>query len=226
MKKYLKINELLEICTVIFMCGYLLLIPIVIDSCTTNKVYAAETVSETEKIDSIGILSEQVNETYCSLVFEVDKYISSIAPDSKVSANIFVDLCDEYNVDIRLALTQGYIESHFATKGTAAKTNSIFNVGAFDGHSANMQIKNGYGYKHPDYSIEPYLKLLTTRYLVNGKSEKDLLKNFVDKSGYRYATSKEYELRLTNQWKKINDTTNIGLLYNEYKELKNKLQLL
>lgn len=222
MKKYLKINELLEICTVIFMCGYLLLIPIVIDGCTTNKVYT----EETEKIDSLDVLREQVIETYCSLVLEVDKYITSIAPDSKVSANTFVDLCEEYNVDIRLALTQGHIESHFATKGTAAKTNSIFNVGAFDGHSANTQIKNGYGYKHPDYSIEPYLKLLTTRYLVNGKSEKDLLKNFVDKSGHRYASSKNYELSLTNQWKKINDTTNIEPLYNEYKELKNKLQLL
>lgn len=222
MKKYLKIDELLEICTVIFMCGYLLLIPIVIDGCTTNKVCA----EETEEIDSLGILKEQISETYCSLVFEVDKYITSIAPDSKVSANIFVDLCDEYNIDIRLALTQGHIESHFATKGTAAKTNSIFNVGAFDGYPASMQIKNGYGYKHPDYSIEPYLKLLTTRYLVNGKSEKDLLKNFVDKSGHRYASSKEYELSLTNQWKKINNVTNIAPLYNEYKELKNKLQLL
>ena len=62
-------------------------------------------------------------------------------------------MCDLYDVDIRLVLAQGHLESHFATRGTAAKTNSMFNIGAYDGHSASKQIKNGFGYVDPNYSI-------------------------------------------------------------------------
>ena len=67
------------------------------------------------------------------------------------------------------------VESHYATKGTAKKTNSVFNVGAYDGHSARKQIKNGFGYDNPNDSIEPYLILITSNYLVNGKTVYDYI---------------------------------------------------
>ena len=155
-----------------------------------------------------------------ALAVEVDKYIKTVAPTSVVDALNLIDLCAEYNVDLRLALVQGHLESHFATKGTAARTYSIFNVGAFDGHSADKQIKNGYGYKHPDYSVEPYLKLLTTDYLVNGKTELDLLNKFVNKNGKRYATSTTYESMLKDRWDKIDEVANITQTYETYKMYK------
>lgn len=157
------------------------------------------------------------------LAIEIDKYIDSVAPNADIAALNLIDLCTKYNVDIRLALVQAHIESHFGTKGTAARTNSIFNVGAFDGHDAMTQIRNGYGYKHPDFSVEPYLKLLTSRYLIDGKTEEDLLENFVDKNGSRYASSTNYEQLLSAQWKIITETTNITSKYEVYKKYKLKL---
>lgn len=157
------------------------------------------------------------------LAIEIDNYINSIAPTADLDALNLIDLSSKYNVDLRLILAQGYVESHFGTKGTAAKTNSVFNVGAFDGHSASMQIKNGYGYRHPDFSVEPYLKLLTRRYLIEGKSEEDLLESFVDKNGSRYASSKNYENMLKARWREIDSLTNITEKYSIYKKYKMKL---
>lgn len=158
-----------------------------------------------------------------NLALEVDKYIHSVAPTSSVTALNLIDLCAEYNIDLRLALVQGHVESHFGTKGTASRTNSIFNVGAYDGYSAEKQMKNGFGYKHPDYSVEPYLKLITSRYLVDGKNEEDLLNEFVDKNGKRYASCEIYESLLRSRWNKIDSIANITEIYNIYKMY--KLQL-
>lgn len=158
-----------------------------------------------------------------NLAMEVDSYIKSVAPASTLTSLNLIDLCSKYNVDIRLALSQAHVESHFGTMGTARRTNSVFNVGAFDGHSANTQIKNGYGYKHPDYSVEPYLQLLTSRYLAKDKTEEELIKNFVDKNGARYASSKTYESALKERWNYIDKYTDIDSLYNDYKKYKTLL---
>ena len=185
--------------------------------------------SQISVVDSIN-----VNETHCrdayvhrleskydaareALAVEVDKYINAVAPNADIDALNLIDLCGEYNVDLRLVLAQGHVESHFGTKGTAARTNSVFNVGAYDGYSAAKQIKNGYGYKHPDYSVEPYLKLLTTKYLVEGKTEEDLLENFVDVNGHRYASCTTYESMLKSKWNKMD--TNLIESYNVYKNI-------
>jgi hypothetical protein len=191
--------------------------------------------SQITVIDSIN-----VNETHCrdayvhrleskydaareALAIEVDKYINTVAPNADIDALNLIDLCGEYNVDLRLALAQGHVESHFGTKGTAARTNSIFNVGAYDGYSAAKQIMNGYGYKHPDYSVEPYLRLLTTRYLVDGTTEEDLLENFVDSAGHRYASCTTYESMLKSKWDKMDSIANITEAYEVYKRYKRKL---
>lgn len=143
----------------------------------------------------------------------VDNYIKSTAPSSKINSEYLVDMCDLYEIDIRLVLAQAHLESHFATKGTALKTNSMFNIGAYDGHSANKQIKNGFGFPDPNYSIEPYLKTLKANYLVDGTTEKDLLNNFVNKHGWRYASAKDYEVKLTKLWNNMDD---ISLVLEEY----------
>lgn len=155
-----------------------------------------------------------------ALAVEVDKYINTVAPTAVLDALNIIDLCSEYNVDIRLVLVQGHVESHFGTKGTAVRTNSVFNVGAYDGDSANKQIKNGFGYKHPDYSIEPYLKLLTTSYLVNGKTELDLINKFVNSEGKRYASATNYEEMLKIRWEKIDSIADITSKYEDYKMYK------
>lgn len=180
------------------------------------KTSSNKSVGPIEAIDTMFV-EDTLNDIYIEsrvrLIESVDNYIKSIAPTSVIDSEYLVDMCDLYDVDIRLVLAQGHLESHFATRGTAAKTNSMFNIGAYDGYSASKQINNGFGYADPNYSIEPYLKTLKTNYLVNGVTEEDLLNNFVNKHGWRYASSKEYELKLQRLWNNMDD---ISLVLYDY----------
>lgn len=188
-----------------------------------NDEYSSNNTVEYTRDVYIHRLESKFDASRENLAAEVDSYIKNVAPASTLTSLNLIDLCSKYNVDIRLALSQAHVESHFGTMGTARRTNSVFNVGAFDGHSANTQIKNGYGYKHPDYSVEPYLQLLTSRYLVKNKTEEELIKNFVDKNGARYASSKTYESALKERWNYIDKYTDIDSLYNDYKKYKTLL---
>lgn len=128
---------------------------------------------------------------------EVQKYIDSVAPTSNLKGYAVVEECERFNVDIKFVLAQGEIESHFATKGLGARLNSVFNVGAYDGLSAE-DVSLVYKYDYPNQSIRPYLELLTSRYLIN-KLEEDLLDNYVDINGNRYASDPNYESKLKDK---------------------------
>ena len=155
-----------------------------------------------------------------ALVREVDEYIHKVAPTASVNALAIVEMCDKYEVDLKFVLAQGHHESHFGTKGIASKTNSIFNVLAYDGRTAEDMNEKGHGYKHPDQSIEPYLKLLRSDYMVKGRTEQDLLCKFVNSAGKRYASAESYEANLSNIYVKIESETSIPELYSQYKRLK------
>ena len=130
------------------------------------------------------------------IVTEIDNYIDSVANDSGLNGIRLFELCDKYGVDVRFAMAQAEAESHFGTKGVAAKTNMVWNVKAYDNRTADDMIKKGDAKKHPDMSIEPYLILLTNEYLVNGKTEYDMFDKFVDSNGKRYASNPNYETRI------------------------------
>lgn len=153
----------------------------------------------TSIVDSIYIdkLSEQADmrKVEDQLITSMSAYIDSVAPGNKVSAGILYRSCTEHGVDIRLALAQGQIESHFGTKGIARSTNSIFNVHSFDDRSVHDIKKSNKDYPHPDSSIAPYTKLIRDRYMKD-KTTDQLLKSFVDVDGNRYASCPEYESKL------------------------------
>ena len=149
-------------------------------------------------------------ETKFQLVDEVQNYINTVAPTSDLRACTLVDACEKYNIEVKFVLAQGELESHFGTKGLASKTNSVWNVGAYDGHSYS-KIMNAYKYSHPNESIEPYLKLLYERYLTC-ETEEGLLKNFVDYNDNRFASDESYEERLRYKYKYISDNTQIDSL--------------
>lgn len=180
----------------------------------TSSTFIGYTIS-TKNNNEINII-EYTDSVKTQLITEVDTYINTIAPSSKLDGEIVVDKCCEYNVDIAFVLAQGQIESHFGTAGTARKTNSVFNVGAYDGYSAAKQRANGFGFSHPNESVEPYLILLTSNYLVNGKTVNDLMYVYVNHLGMRYASDTRYEYMLRSVYNKINSKTNINSLYNEY----------
>ena len=180
----------------------------------TSSTFIDYTIN-TKNNNEINII-EYTDSVKTQLITEVDTYINTIAPSSKLDGEIVVDKCCEYNVDIAFVLAQGQIESHFGTTGTARKTNSVFNVGAYDGYSASRQHANGFGFSHPNESVEPYLILLTNNYLVNGKTVNDLMVSYINYLGMRYASDTRYEHMLRSVYNKINSKTNINSLYNEY----------
>lgn len=161
-------------------------------------------------IDCIAESELKYFEIKSQLVSEIQSYMESIAPTTNVRAYELVDLCEKYAVDIKFVLSQAEIESAFGTKGLAAKTRSIFNLGAFDNYTYD-KIHHRYKYSHPNASIEPYLKLLNERYLVD-KLEVDLLSNYVDKDNNRYASDDHYETKLRQKYEYIKENTNIDSL--------------
>ncbi len=175
----------------------------------------SSSVPTNRKVSIDKIKNEVINHEYNlnkkKLIKSVNKYIKSVAPNSKLSAEVVINKCLKYNIDLSFVLAQGKIESHFGTKGLAKKTNSVWNVGAFDGVSySKISIRNKY--QTPNNSAEPYLKLLKNNYLVN-KTTDDLLNNFVNKKNVRYATNLNYEKELKMTYEKIVTKTDIDELY-------------
>lgn len=148
-----------------------------------------------------------------ALANEVDRYIQKVSNrGSALSGLVIIDECLNYDIDLCFVLAQGEQESHFGTQGLARKTNSVFNVYAYDGQSYNA-INAGGKYKHPNDCVEPYLALLKRDYLVKGKTENDLLNRFVNAGGHRYASAPNYEQILVNKISNIRNTTDIDSLY-------------
>lgn len=159
----------------------------------------------------------EYNRTKCELVEEINNVIKSNAPTSCLNGITVLDNCLDYDVDICFVLAQGLQESHFGTTGLARKTNSVWNVLAFDGKSYDEIDKKG-KYKSPDDSVKPYMELLKKRYLTGGRTEHNLLSKYVDADGNRYATSETYEQSLMAKYNNIKSSTKIDSLSLELKK--------
>lgn len=154
-----------------------------------------------------------------ALVDVVDSYIKEIAPSSVMNGIAFVNKCDEYNMNLFFVIAQAQIESSFATKGLGQKMNSAFNVKAYDGKGSKYMDK----YDHPDDSIEPYIILVKKNYMGDSKTEMDLMNNYVNFEGKRYATNPDYEEMMLSTYKKlINRYDKVYDEYLKYKTLSGK----
>ena len=153
------------------------------------------------------------------LVDVVDSYIKEVAPSSIMNGITFVNKCDEYNMNLFFVIAQAQVESAFATKGLGQKMNSAFNVKAYDGKGSKYMDK----YDHPDDSIEPYIILVKKNYMGDSKTEMDLMNNYVNFEGKRYATNPDYEEMMLSTYKKlINRYDKVYDEYLKYKTLSGK----
>lgn len=153
----------------------------------------------------------EYNAAKLELVNAIDAYIQSVAKGSSLDGIVVLDNCLKYDIDICFVLAQGDVESKFGTAGIARKTNSVWNVFAGDSFGyADIHHKGKY--KSPNDSVKPYMELLSTKYLSDKKTEYDLMKNFVDKGGHRYASSSTYEESLLAKYNEIRTSTNIEQL--------------
>lgn len=199
---------------------------LVVLSCLSGSIYM---MIDRNKNHTLDVYRERLELNYYgvkdTLVNAVDAYIRNIAPESCLNGLTVVNECEKHGIDLAFVLAQGKVESHFATKGIASKTHSVFNVYSYDGKSAEEIIRRGRGYSHPDESVAPYIRLLKKNYLNDGKTEMDLLDKFTNKDGNRYATDKNYESKMLSTYKEIQDSTDIGILWErllKYKMLSKK----
>lgn len=168
-------------------CSLIVTIVVALEIGSYNKDYVTDVFRSRTELSYYGARDR--------LVTTIDDYIQSIGPGSCLNGITLLEACEDYDTDIAFVLAQGQIESAYGTTGLAARTNSVFNVYAFDGATEKTISKRGI-YKHPDESVRPYLDLLNRRYLPD-KTEQDLLHNYVDCDGKRYASDKTYEVKLT-----------------------------
>ena len=105
-------------------------------------------------------------------------------------------------------MAQAQIETCYGKngKGRATSRHSLFGV----------EYKRYSSYRDAIYA---YVKILKESYLVNGKTEQNLMRRYVNKSGNRYATNPRYEVELTAAYKTIVSKTVINQLQQQYRQL-------
>ena len=97
-------------------------------------------------------------------------------------------------VPAELALSQLVLEGGIGNKDTNSKpirTKNPFNVG-------NMDDGQVVQYGQVQTAINTYYNLIAKNYLGKGKTAKDLINNFVNNSGNRYASDTNYESKLNS----------------------------
>lgn len=117
-----------------------------------------------------------------------------------ITAEDFVRVAYEEDIDLPLLLAAGWIETKMGTEGVCVSrgTNSMYSVGAWDDGTTRKF------YDSKVDSMRHYAQIIKNDYL-RGRDVETLLKdgNFVNKNGHRYASNPSYERDLRNTRNKI-----------------------
>jgi len=134
------------------------------------------------------------------------KFIEHRNPQAHVSGEMMANCAKEYfsqgYVPPELALAQLTAEGGLSKKPNAKpiRTKNPFNVGNTTSGKINVR---------PSFEdgVCLYYDLMTRRYLVKGRKAEDLLQNFVNINGHRYAGSENYETDLISLVNTIKNVT-------------------
>lgn len=150
-----------------------------------------------------------------------DRYIATrkanhLGANGYMFASSALQAQKKYNVlvPIELALAQMNQEGGFSLDKTAKPVRTInpFNIGNVDSGATKK-------YANINQAIASYYDLMASSYL-NNKSVSELLKNFVDFRGLRYASAPNYETKVTDT---LNDVKTISSQI--YTSLRKKLDI-
>ena len=144
-------------------------------------------IAQTEMIDTTGF-AKKVNDVKKYMEFALKNQgftleSTGLKPETLVRASM------EKGFDLPFLMAAAHQESCFGATKRARRTNSVFSVGSYDNG------KDVVTYDDPNDSVDDYIKLLKSHYLVDGKTINDLMTpgKFVNELGKRYASDKGYE---------------------------------
>lgn len=139
---------------------------------------------QVKTLDSIFRLEENI-----ITQFQTNKFLisSPLQPQYFINAmwEVYQETC--VVVPVELAISQVILESAAGTRGRSA-LNNPFNVGEWDNGTK-------ISFSHPSDGIKAYYRLMANDYLQKRDME-DLLINFLNKNGHRYASDVNYERKL------------------------------
>ena len=185
-----------------------------ITSINSNNTFDKDTTI-IEQVDSLTLKQIQKDSIKSELIVSVTKYINKKAPNAHDSIPAYiVKHALVYDIDLCFMMSQTEIETNFGTTGAGRATSkkSLFGVHIYPGTPFK-------GYKNYDVAVEDYCKLLRRSYLVKGRDEHYLMKNYVNGSGNRYAAAGRYEANLRMNYKTIKSTTDIDRLQDMYNSI-------
>lgn len=155
-----------------------------------NYYVVNEEVKQEETINELDSVKQQLIDNVRNYIITRHKNCPDEIPEHIVRVGL------NYNIDICFIMAQTQIETCFGKGGIGKTKKSLFGV-----------MKRSY--KTYGDAIEDYAKILKKSYLVNGKTEHDLMKRYVSSSGYKYAGNPRYEVELKNTYNIICKSTNI-----------------
>ena len=123
--------------------------------------------------------------------------------ESPIDAEMLLNLANEYNIPIELALAQASTESWMGIQDRSFRSNNPFNVGNTDpgdNMSYEDSVAQGYTIEHDtiEGGLRAYFELMQESYAPESGDYYDLVRGeFVNQSGNRYASNTGYENLLT-----------------------------
>lgn len=145
----------------------------------------------------IEVIEEESTSEYDTYINTADSVLDEYKTEmsGKMMADAWVKTKEKFGIDVpvTLSLAQAKMESKYCTSSLAKSKNNPYSLRGSKTYKTYNSLEEG---------VTAYYELIAKNYLAC-KTLEQLLKNFVNCNGYRYATSTVYESNLRKEIKII-----------------------